>query len=57
MPRLGALHHKLLRAAVAANNDATLGELREHLAQRARVEVSEATVSRLVQALRLLVGT
>src|ERR1051325_9613902 len=27
-PRLGARHHKLLRAAVAANNDATLGELR-----------------------------
>jgi len=38
-PRLGARHHKLLRAAVAANNDATLGELREHLARRARTEV------------------
>jgi transposase len=52
-PRLGARHHKLLRAAVAANNDATRGELREHLAQRARVEVSEATVSRALTRLGL----
>lgn len=53
VPRLGARHHKLLRAAVAANNDATLGELREHLARRARVEVSEATVSRTLSKLGL----
>jgi len=53
VPRLGARHHKLLRAAVAANNDATLGELREHLAQRARVEVSDATVSRALSKLGL----
>jgi len=52
-PRLGARHHKLLRAAVASNNDATLGELREHLAQRALVEVSEATVSRALKRLGL----
>ena len=52
-PRLGARHHKLLRAAVAANNDATLGELREHLAARTRVEVSDATVSRALKALGL----
>src|SRR5215207_981688 len=50
-PRLGARHHRLLRAAVAANNDATLGEPREHLARRARVEVSEATVSRALTKL------
>ena len=50
-PRLGARHHKLLRAAVAANNDATLGELREHLARRARVAVSGATVSRALAKL------
>ena len=52
-PRLGARHHRLLRAAVAANNDATLGELREHLAARTRTEVSEATVSRALKALGL----
>jgi transposase len=53
VPRLGARHHQLLRAAVASNNDATLGELREHLAARARVEVSEATVSRALTRLGL----
>lgn len=52
-PRLGARHHKLLRAAVAANNDATLGELREYLAARTRVEVSDATVSRALSRLGL----
>jgi transposase len=52
-PRLGARHHKLLRSAVASNNDATLGELREHPARRARVEVSEATVSRVLTKLGL----
>lgn len=52
-PSLGARHHKLLRAAVAANNDATLSELREHLARRARVSVSKATVSRALTKLGL----
>jgi transposase len=53
IPRLGARHHRLLRAAVAANNDATLGELRERLAARAGVAVSEATVSRALSRLGL----
>jgi transposase len=53
IPRLGARHHKLLRSAVASNNDATLGELREHLARRARVSVSEVTVSRALTRLGL----
>lgn len=53
VPRLGARHHKLLRSAVAANNDATLGELREHLTRRARVAVSDSTVSRALKALGL----
>ena len=52
-PRLGARHHKLLRAAIAANNDATLGELREHLAAKSRIEVSASTVSRTLKALGL----
>lgn len=52
-PRLGARHHKLLRAAVASNNDATLGELREHLAAKSRVEVSDSTISRALKALGL----
>ena len=53
VPRLQARHHKLLLAAVASNNDATLSELREHLAARARVEVSDATVSRALSKLGL----
>ena len=53
VPRLGARHHRLLRAAVTANDDATLAELREHLARRARVEVSEATASRALTRLGL----
>jgi transposase len=53
VPRLGARHHRLLRAALAANNDATLGELREHLAAKSRVEVSDSTVSRALTALGL----
>jgi transposase len=52
-PRLGARHHKLLRAAVTSNNDATLGELRQHLEARAGVTVSEATVSRALTRLGL----
>lgn len=51
--RPGARHHKLLRAAVASNNDATLGELREHLAAKSRVSVSDSTVSRALRALGL----
>jgi len=53
VPRLQARHYKLLRAAVAADNDATLGELREHLAARARVAVSDSTVSRTLSKLGL----
>jgi transposase len=52
-PRLQRRHHKLLRAAVARRNDATLRELREHLAARSRVTVSDATVSRALKALGL----
>ena len=52
-PRLGARHHRLLRAAVASNNDATLGELRKQLEARAGVTVSEATVSRALSRLGL----
>ena len=52
-PRLGARHHKLLRSAVASNDDATLCELRERLAARAGVTVSEATVSRALSRLGL----
>ena len=52
-PRLGARHHRLLRAAVAAHNDATLGELRERLEAQAGVAVSDSTVSRALKALGL----
>jgi len=53
VPRLGARHHRLLRAAVAADSDATLGELREHPAAESRVSVSDSTVSRALKALGL----
>jgi len=53
VPRLQARHHRLLRAAVAAGNDSTLGELRDHLRTRARVTVSVATVSRALSKLGL----
>ena len=53
VPRLGSRHHRLLRAAVASNNDPTLGELREHLAAKSRVSVSDSTVSRALKALGL----
>jgi transposase len=53
VPRLQARHHRLLRVAVAASNDSTLGELREHLRTRARVTVSDATVSRALSKLGL----
>lgn len=53
VPRLGARHHRLLRAAVAANNDVKLGELREHLAAKLRISVSDSTVSRALKAVGL----
>jgi transposase len=53
VPRLGARPHKPLRAAVAANNDATLGDLCEHLVAGTRVSVSDATVSRALSRLDL----
>jgi transposase len=53
VPRLQARRHRLLRAAVAAGNDSTLGELRDHLRTRARVTVSVATVSRALSKLGL----
>lgn len=49
-----ARHHTLLRAAVAANNDATLGEVHEHSGRRARIEVGKATVSRVLMRFGLL---
>jgi transposase len=53
VPRLQARHHKLLRSAVTRRNDSTLRELRDHLEARARVTVSEATVSRALSKLGL----
>lgn len=45
-PRLQPRHLKLLRAAVERRNDATLGELHEHLTARAQLTLSAATGSR-----------
>ena len=49
--RLSAAHHKLLRSGVRRRNDATLSELRSHLAEQARVEVSIPTLGRVLQQL------
>ncbi len=51
--RLSAAHHKLLRSEVRRHNDATLSELRSHLADHAQVEVSIPTLGRVLQQLGL----
>jgi transposase len=51
--RLSAAHHKMLRTEVRRRNDATLSELRSHLADQARVEVSIPTLGRVLQQLGL----
>lgn len=51
--RLSAAHHKMLRAEVRRRNDATLSELRSHLADHAQVEVSIPTLGRVLQHLGL----
>ena len=51
--RLSAAHHKMLHAEVRRRNDATLEELRSHLADHAQVEVSIPTLGRVLQQLGL----
>lgn len=51
--RLSAAHHKLLRSEVRRRNDATLSELRAHLATHAQVDVSIPTLGRVLQHLGL----
>ncbi|MDT5122251.1 MAG: hypothetical protein QOC96_1733 [Acidobacteriota bacterium] len=51
--RLSAAHHKMLHAEVRRRNDATLSELRSHLATQAQVEVSIPTLGRVLQQLGL----
>lgn len=51
--RLSPAHHKLLRSEVRRCNDATLSELRSHLADHAQVEVSIPTLGRVLQQLGL----
>ena len=51
--RLSAAHHKMLRSEVRRRNDATLCELRSHLAEQAQVEVSIPTLGRVLQQLGL----
>lgn len=48
-----AKHQRTLHKLVAAQPDATLGELQSRLAQRRRVVVSQATVCRALQRLQL----
>jgi transposase len=51
--RLSPTHHKLLRSEVRRRNDATLAELRSHLAEHAQVQVSIPTLGRVLQQLGL----
>jgi transposase len=51
--RLSAAHHKMLRSEIRRRNDATLSELRSHLANHAQVEVSIPTLGRVLQQLGL----
>ena|SRR5947209_13676639 len=51
--RLSATHHKMLRAEVRRCNDATLAELRAHLADHAQVDVGIPTLGRVLQQLGL----
>ena len=51
--RLSAAHHKLLRSELRRRNDATLSELRSHLADQAQVAVSIPTLGRVLQRLGL----
>ena len=50
---LSAAHHKLLRSEIRRRNDATLTELRAHLADKGRVVVSIPTLGRVLQQLDL----
>ncbi|MBA3319938.1 MAG: hypothetical protein H0T45_00635 [Pyrinomonadaceae bacterium] len=51
--RLSVAHHKLLRAEVRRRTDATLVELRSHVAEQARMEVSLPTLGRVPRQLGL----
>lgn len=51
--RLSAAHHKLLRSEVRRRNDATLSELRSHLAAHAQLDVSIPTLGRVLRQLGL----
>ena len=48
------LHDATLKKLVAAQSDATLGELQEQLAAQKKLAVSEATICRALQRLRLV---
>jgi len=51
--RLSTAHHKMLRSEVRRRNDATLAELRAHLADKGRVMVSIPTLGRVLKHLDL----
>ncbi|MEO1211371.1 MAG: transposase [Cyanobacteria bacterium J06638_20] len=52
-PTLQAEHHVVLRALVAADNDATLADLAPRLAEQTSVQVSPSTISRPLKALNI----
>jgi transposase len=51
--RLSAAHHKMRRSEVRRRNDATLSELRSHLAEHAQGDVRIPTLGRGLQQLGL----
>lgn len=52
-PKLSDKHLHLLRAEIKRNNDVTIEELRDLLRDKAGVEVSQPTVSRVLARLNL----
>ena len=52
-PTLKTEHHAVLRELVEADNDATLPQLAQRLAERTGVQVSDSTLSRTLRKLNL----
>ena len=52
-PTLQAEHHRVLQELVAADNDATLAQLAERLAEQSQVKVSPSTISRTLGKLNI----
>ena len=52
-PTLQVEHHRVLQELIAADNDATLPQLAERLAEQTQVKVSPSTISRTLSKLNI----